>query len=260
MSWMRSSLLRGVSRLGINLGAGLATSLVVGLVLMAGVATSARAERAERAERTELWGYVDGAGMAHFASHRVDARYQPVLSPASPTQRVPGKLDNGSRLLTWLDISPEVKAVTPYLREAEAQTGVHMELLKAIIAVESGFRHDAVSPRGAIGLMQITAVSAQRYGTADELRRPTALLEARTNILIGARMLADLIRRFGRIDGALAAWNAGEGTVRRAGGGVPDIDETQAHVHLVLELYWALLQRRMGAQAQQMTLQPLDAP
>ncbi len=257
MSWMRSSLLRGFSRLGINLAAGLATSLVVGLVLMAGVATSARAERAER---TELWGYVDGAGMAHFASHRVDARYQPVLSPASPTQRVPGKLDNGSRLLTWLDISPEVKAVTPYLREAEAQTGVHMELLKAIIAVESGFRHDAVSPRGATGLMQITAVSAQRYGTADELRRPTALLEARTNILIGARMLADLIRRFGRIDGALAAWNAGEGTVRRAGGGVPDIDETQAHVHLVLELYWALLQRRMGAQAQQMTLQPLDAP
>jgi len=210
--------------------------------------------------RAELWGYVDATGTAHFAPHRVDARYQPILSTASGPQRVPGKTDNSSRLLTWLDIAPEVKAVTPYLREAEAQTGVHMELLKAIIAVESGFRPDAVSPRGATGLMQLSQVSAQRYGTADELRRPAALLEARTNILIGARMLADLTRKFGRIDAALAAWNAGEGTVRRAGGGMPDIDETQAHVHLVLELYWALLQRRMGAQAQQMTIQPVDQP
>ncbi|SEL21865.1 Transglycosylase SLT domain-containing protein [Roseateles sp. YR242] len=211
--------------------------------------------------RAELWGYVDATGTAHFAATRVDARYQPILATAtSAVQRVPGKTDHGSRLLTWLDISPDVKAVTPYLREAEAQTGVDMELLKAIIAVESGFKSDAVSPRGASGLMQLTPVSAQRYGTPEELRRPAALLEARTNILIGARMLSDLIRRFGRIDGALAAWNAGEGTVRRAGGGVPDIDETQAHVHLVLELYWALLQRRMGAQARQMTLQPLEQP
>ena len=44
---------------------------------------------------------------------------------------------------------------------------------------------------------------------------------------------------------ALAAWNAGEGTVRKAGGQMPDIAETEAHVHMVLELYWALLQRKL---------------
>ena len=82
------------------------------------------------------------------------------------------------------------------------------------------------------------------------------LIEPRINIHTGARMLADLIRRFGHIDAALAAWNAGEGAVRRAGGRVPDIEETQAHVHLVLELYWALLQQSQPAHAQRLTLHP----
>lgn len=212
--------------------------------------------------RAELWGYVDAEGIAHFAPRQLDARFRPVMSPLAGIQRVPGKTDQGQRLLTWLDIAPEVKVVQPYLREAAAATGVDLELLKAIIAVESGFKADAVSPRGASGLMQITPITAQRYATAEELRRPAHLLEPRTNVLIGARMLADLTRRFGRIDTALAAWNAGEGAVRRAGG-MPAIDETQAHVHLVLELYWALLQRRLGTQARQLTMHtalPMTVP
>ncbi|UXH76619.1 lytic transglycosylase domain-containing protein [Roseateles amylovorans] len=241
-SRMARQLMQGLRRHLVRTG-------VVGLLVSGGGAAHA-----------ELWGYVDASGVAHFASAPLDTRYQPVLAASSGIQRVPGKIDHGQRLLTWLDIAPEVKAVQPYLREASAQTGVDIELLKAVIAVESSFRADAVSPRGAMGLMQITGVTAQRYGTADELRRPTALLEARTNILIGARMLADLTRRFGRIDAALAAWNAGEGAVRRAGGVVPDIDETQAHVHLVLELYWALLQRSLGSQARQLTMHRPEQP
>ncbi len=204
--------------------------------------------------QAELWGYVDANGVAHFSPVQVDPRFQPVMGPLSGIQRVPGKTDHGQRMLTWLDIAPEVKAVQPYLREAAVATGVDAELLKAIIAVESGFKADAVSPRGATGLMQITSATAQRYATPEELRRPGFLLEPRTNVLIGARMLADLMRRFGHLDAALAAWNAGEGTVRRAGGRMPDIDETQAHVHLVLELYWALLQRSLGARARQLTM------
>ena len=75
------------------------------------------------------------------------------------------------------------------------------------------------------------------------------LLDARTNVFTGARMLADLTRRYGGIDIALAAWNAGEGTVRKAGGQMPAIAETEAHVHMVLELYWALLQRKLPRHA-----------
>ncbi|HEV6965815.1 lytic transglycosylase domain-containing protein [Roseateles sp.] len=203
--------------------------------------------------RAELWGYVDAAGVAHFAPRPLDSRYSPVLGGMARALHVPGKADSGATLLTWLDIAPEVKAVQPWVREAARQHGVDAELLKAIIAVESGYQKGAVSPRGALGLMQITPETASRYATPAEAAR---LIEPRINIHTGARMLADLIRRFGHIDAALAAWNAGEGAVRRAGGRVPDIDETQAHVQLVLELYWALLQQSQPARAQRLTLHP----
>lgn len=200
----------------------------------------------------DLWGFVDAGGVAHFAPRQLDTRYAPVLGSAGPL-RVPGKTDAGATLLTWLDIAPEVKAVQPWVREAAEKTGVDAELLKAIIAVESGYQRGAVSPRGAVGLMQITPETASRYASPAEAAR---LIEPRINIHTGARMLADLIRRFRHIDAALAAWNAGEGAVRRAGGRVPDIEETQAHVHLVLELYWALLQQSQPARAQRLTLHP----
>ena len=193
-----------------------------------------------------LWGYVDGAGVAHFASSQIDSRYDQVLREDGD-HRVLGKTQGTDGLLTWLEISPDVKALQPVLDDASRSTGVDEELLKAVITVESNYNPRAVSPRGALGLMQLTPATADRYGTAQERHTPAArrMLDARTNVFTGARMLADLTRRYGGIDIALAAWNAGEGTVRKAGGHMPDIAETEAHVHMVLELYWALLQRKL---------------
>nr|WP_295080375.1 lytic transglycosylase domain-containing protein [uncultured Roseateles sp.] len=233
--------------------------LCSGLLLLLGAAAPVRAE---------LWGFVDGKGVAHLASKPLNGSYSLVLAGAgkpagaeSGNGRVPGKSDGSLGLLTWLEIAPEVKSVQPFLREAAAAHGVDMELLKAIIAVESGYKRDALSPRGAVGLMQITSIAASRYtgnGASAAASVPPnlqqLLFDPRTNVMTGARMLADLIKRFGRIDAALAAWNAGEGAVRRAGGRVPPIAETQAHVHLVLELYWALLQSRLPAQAQHLKI------
>lgn len=209
------------------------------------------------AAQAQLWGYVDGAGVAHVASSQLDSRYRLVLGEPGSSPRVPGKTDGAGGLLTWLEFAPEVRRVQPLLREAARTHGVDIELLKALIAVESGFDPTAVSPRGAIGLMQIMPVTADRYATKLEAQRPAAerLLDPRINVLTGARMLADLTRRFGRIDVALAAWNAGEGTVRKHGGEMPPIAETQAHVHLVLELYWALLQNRLQLGAHQLKVQ-----
>jgi len=197
-----------------------------------------------------LWGYVDGAGLAHFSSSQVDSRYEQVLRETEGP-RVLGKTQGTDGLLTWLEISPDVKALQPVLKEASRRTGVDEELLKAVITVESNYNARAVSPRGALGLMQLTPDTADRYGTPDERQvpAPQRMLDARINILTGARMLADLTRRYGGIDIALAAWNAGEGTVRKAGGQMPDIAETEAHVHMVLELYWALLQRKLPHRA-----------
>jgi hypothetical protein len=203
---------------------------------------------AARAAGAELYGYVDGRGVAHFASEALDSRYAPVLRERDDeVGRVPGKTMARSSLLTWLEFAPEVKAMQGVLRDAERATGVDLELLQAIIAVESGYKNDLVSPRGAIGLMQITPDTGKRYATkAEAAAQPVEqrLRDPRQNVMTGARMLADLTRRFGAVDAAIAAWNAGEGRVRRAGGKVPQIAETQAHVHLVLELYWSLLQQR----------------
>lgn len=212
-----------------------------------------------QAAGNEVWGYVDGAGVAHLADHAVDSRYTPVLRDREATEagRVPGKTMTRSKLLTWLEFAPEVKAAQPWLREAELATGVDAELLKAVITVESGYKGDSVSPKGAVGLMQITPATAERYLTRQETAaRPVDehLRDARSNILIGARMLADLSRRFGGVHLALAAWNAGEGRVRQSGGQMPEIDETRSHVHMVLELYWALLQQRQLGRARELRL------
>jgi len=207
-----------------------------------------------------LWGYVDGNGVAHFAPKQIDSRYGLVLgdggAPSTPVAKVPGKTTPSSSLLTWLEIAPEVKRLQPWVREAAQRHGVDAELLTALIAVESGFNPKAVSAKGAVGLMQLMPATVERYlkpvdGGPEVAER---LAEPRTNIFVGARLMADLIKRHGRIDLALAAWSAGEGAVRRSGGQVPPIDETRAHVHQVLELYWVLLQRAQSRATQGMRL------
>lgn len=212
---------------------------------------------AAAAAPADLWAWVDGAGVVHLAGERLDRRYQPLMRPPA-IDGVPGKADRASGLLTWLEIAPEVRAVRPWLREAADTHGVDRQLLKALIAVESGFDATAVSPRGAVGLMQIMPAYGDHYATAAERQRPAEqrLRDPRTNILTGARMLSDLLQRFGRVDLALAAWNAGPTRVRRAGDRLPAIAETEAHVQLVLELYWALLQREQARQARALRLVP----
>jgi soluble lytic murein transglycosylase-like protein len=215
---------------------------------------------AAAASHAALWGYVDGNGIAHFADHQVDSRYSLVLAEkaaARPAARVPGKTNAPSSVLIWLEIAPEVKRVLPWVREASTRHGVDRELIVALIAVESGFNDKALSPKGAVGLMQLMPSTAQRFmpkGVAlDKIAE--RLAEPRTNITVGTRLMADLLKRHRRIDVALAAWSAGDGAVHRSGGEVPAIDETRAHVHQVLELYWALLQRRQSRAAQEMKLQ-----
>jgi soluble lytic murein transglycosylase-like protein len=204
------------------------------------------------AAQAQLWGFVDGNGVAHVSPVQVDARYHRVLgNTAAREARVPGKADAAGGLLTWLDFAPEVKSLQAVLRHAARTHGVDIELLKAIIAVESGFKPNAVSPRGAVGLMQIMPVGATPEARAEEAKR---LLDPTHNINTGARLLSRLMHRFGRIDVALAAWNAGVGTVMKHGGGMPPIAETQAHVHLVLELYWALLQNKLPRNARELQM------
>jgi soluble lytic murein transglycosylase-like protein len=200
----------------------------------------------------DVWGYVDERGVAHFAAEKLDARYELFFrggesfdtSAGIATPRavaVPSA--STSKLLAFFEISPGYKVVKHHVAEAARAEGIEHELLQALIATESGFDPQAVSPKGAIGLMQIMPATAERYGLRDEPKQPLKkqLTDPRTNIRTGARYLRDLIRMFpGQVELALAAYNAGEGAVQRAGNRIPNYRETQNYVRTVMQLYTML--------------------
>jgi soluble lytic murein transglycosylase-like protein len=93
------------------------------------------------------------------------------------------------------------------------------ELIAAVVESESDFRPRLVSNKEARGLMQIVPETARLMGCDDPF-------DPRANIAAGTRYLHYLVNRFGDEQAALAAYNAGEGTVERLGGGIPQYPET----------------------------------
>lgn len=201
------------------------------------------------ARAADIYGYIDEKGGAHFAAEKVDERYQlffrggqsfDTADGIAPLGRS-GKAPRASQALVALvEASPGYKVAKSALRDASRRHDIDYELLKALIATESGFDAQAVSPKGALGLMQLMPATAQRYGVAADKRTSieTKLFDPRVNIATGARYLRDLIAMFpGQIELALAAYNAGEGAVQRAGNKIPNYRETQNYVTTVLQLY-----------------------
>ena len=108
--------------------------------------------------------------------------------------------------------------------------GLDAALVMAVIKTESDFDPYAVSPKGAMGLMQLMPETAYRMGVGD-------ILDPRENIEGGARYLKFLLRRFeGNLDLSLAAYNAGENAVERYGT-IPPYRETQDYVRRVQHYY-----------------------
>ena len=113
---------------------------------------------------------------------------------------------------------------------AARRHGLDPDLVMAVVSVESGFRPQAVSPKGAQGLMQLMPRTASSLGVANAL-------DPAQNLDGGTRHLGQLLTLYGGdVTRALAAYNAGEGAVDRHGG-VPPYRETRAYVKKVLERY-----------------------
>jgi soluble lytic murein transglycosylase-like protein len=207
----------------------------------------------------DVWAYVDAKGESHFATEQLDARYELFFrsSETFDTRRDPPPPEPTAvtaanllapplpppRLLALFDASPSFTSVRQILRDASSDHDIDYELLQALIATESGFNASAVSPKGAIGLMQLMPDTARRYGVDSDRHGPLErkLTDPKTNVRAGTRYLRDLINMFpGQLELALAAYNAGEGAVMRAGNQIPNYKETQAYVKNVLGLYWGL--------------------
>ena len=137
------------------------------------------------------------------------------------------------------------------IADAAAQYRLDGLLVAAVVEAESGFDPAAVSPRGALGLMQLMPETAAQYGVA----QPS---DPRANVRGGARYLRDLLQQFDYdLELTLAAYNAGPGNVVRYGG-VPPFPQTTTYVDRVLRIYLRLhhevwleaMGERVGALAQ----------
>lgn len=126
---------------------------------------------------------------------------------------------------------PDKSAFDDAIKLAAARYDVSEALIKAVIAVESNFNPSAVSPKGAMGLMQLMPGTASDYGVDDAF-------DPVSNIMGGTHFLSDLMNRFKEdLELVLAAYNAGPGAVERFNYSIPPYPETQNYVDLVIKFY-----------------------
>jgi hypothetical protein len=120
------------------------------------------------------------------------------------------------------------------IRAAAVKAGVDPLLLASLVRAESGFRPRAVSSAGALGLTQLMPDTARGMHVADPF-------DPADNVAAGARYLANNLRIFGRVDLALAAYQAGKGAVRAAGG-IPDSPTTHNYIDTILRTWSGYLE------------------
>lgn len=202
--------------------------------------------------RADVWKYVDENGTTHYTNQPLTKGTQLVIQSSLESQ--PKNLTTANdgqgatdasahRAVAMIHASPTYQAVQGNLTAASTSYGVDFDLLKAVVSAESAFNHKAVSNKGAVGLMQIMPATARRYGVQSEPGSTVSskLTDPELNIRTGARYLSDLLRLFGgETELAVAAYNAGEGAVMRAGNRIPNYKETQNYVKKVMAIYRVL--------------------
>jgi len=147
-------------------------------------------------------------------------------TPAATAKPVPGWETRPERTTTATKSDLPATVYDPFIERVARENGLSPGLIKAVALVESGFDPHAVSPKGARGLMQLMPVTAKQYGVTDAF-------DPLQNLRAGSTHLRHLLDQFdGDLTLALAAYNAGAGTVRRHGG-VPEYEETHEYLRRV---------------------------
>ncbi|EQA64119.1 lytic transglycosylase domain-containing protein [Leptospira alexanderi] len=126
----------------------------------------------------------------------------------------------------WEGIEPTLAEI---IRKESEKNHLDPSLVQSVIKAESGFKTDAISPKGAIGLMQLMPSTANLLGVDD----PSDPAE---NVAGGTKFLSDLLNKYKNLDHALAAYNAGPKAVDHYGG-IPPYKETRNYVEKVKKFY-----------------------
>ena len=178
-----------------------------------------------RAMAENIYSFVDAKGVSHFSNAPTDARYKKIASTQRPF-----------RPLRQFRSSPEVYQA---IAQHSGKHGVDPALVRAVIRAESSFNADAVSRKGAMGLMQLMPRTARSLNLSNPY-------DPQQNISGGVRHLRYLLDRFqGNIPLAVAAYNAGE--TRVSNGRIPQIAETREYVRRVLRYYRDYRQKDVAA-------------
>jgi soluble lytic murein transglycosylase-like protein len=184
-------------------GATLALLLSLILLALPGVAAA------------DIYKYEDEAGVIHLTNVPTETNRKYVLIMREP------------RVLFSRNIARDIRKYDPLILKSAQKHGMDPALIKAVIRAESNFNHQAVSPKGARGLMQLMPATASSLQVDDSFH-------PEKNIDGGVRYLRYLLRLFnGDLRLALAAYNAGEKAVLRYGG-IPPYRETQQYVQRVM--------------------------
>jgi soluble lytic murein transglycosylase-like protein len=167
---------------------------------------------------------ADARAKVESVAREIAVANQPALLMVAGAESALGAPSN----LAW---STGNNKVDNLIRLYGGQYGVDPYLVYCLMSQESSFMSGAVSPKGAQGLMQLMPDTAARYGVTNPY-------DVAQNIKGGTRYLKDLLKMFnGRVDLALAGYNAGEGAVMKYGYSIPPYDETRNYVKLILKRY-----------------------
>ena len=221
---------------------------VLALVALATM-TQAQAREAEltRFERATSIGATTVASGIEFQSLEVvpngripivqDISLPPLTASRSPAFNLEPCMHDGYTRAWWLSPEAEVRRAAHFETVARiaCNHGLPTRLLDAVIAQESSYDFLALSRAGAMGMMQIMPGTARQLGLSNPWE-PVA------NMVAGARYLREQLDRFGRIDLALAAYNAGPERRALRYGRIPAIPETQHYVRAILTNWGRLIE------------------
>jgi len=208
----------------------------------------------------DVYGYVDAYGTLHFSNTKLTPQHRLYMrgnesfnssdvvvtsrkarQPAAFVVSTPlPSLSASASKVRYMTQHPNLKKYEGLLNQAAIEFGLEPALLKAVMAAESGFNPLAVSPKGAVGLMQLMPATAQRYGLNADAERSISqkLTDPRTNIRLGARYLRALTNMFpGKPELVIASYNAGEGAVQKYKNTIPPYRETRNYVQQVTQFY-----------------------
>lgn len=177
-----------------------------------------------------IYAFVDARDGIHLTNVPDNSRYEVLIAPVAEAdtahrRKASFRTDRPGRYFALI-------------KRIAGRFGVEPALVRAVIAVESGYDPNAISKRGAGGLMQLMPETARRYGVTD-------VFDPAQNVRGGVQYLADLLSHFDNdLRLALAAYNAGESAVLKYDGRMPPYPETRQYVPKVVAIYRKYLSSR----------------